>query len=95
MPTYAYAVIKPDGSDGEPFEVFQRITDEPLTKHPETGEPVRRLVVAPQVQTQTDKGRFSKKNLDRLGFTRYERKGSGYYERTAGNQGPDSITSGD
>jgi hypothetical protein len=52
-------------------------------------------VVAPQVQTQTDKGRFSKKNLDRLGFTRYERKGSGYYERTAGNQGPDSIVSGD
>ncbi len=95
MPTYAYAVIKPDGSDGDPFEVFQRITDEPLTKHPETGEPVRRLVVAPQVQTQTDKGRFSKKNLDRLGFTRYERKGNGYYERTAGNQGPDSITSGD
>jgi len=95
MHTYAYAVIKPDGSDGEPFEVFQRITDEPLTKHPETGEPVRRLVVAPQVQTQTDKGRFSKKNLDRLGFTRYERKGSGYYERTAGNQGPDSIVSGD
>ena len=95
MPTYAYAVIKPDGTDGDPFEVFQRITDEPLTKHPETGEPVRRLVVAPQVQTQTDKGRFSKKNLDRLGFTRYERKGSGYYERTAGNQGPDSITSGD
>ena len=95
MPTYAYAVIKPDGSDGEPFEVFQRITDEPLTKHPETGEPVRRLVVAPQVQTQTDKGRFSKKNLDRLGFTRYERKGSGYYERTAGNQGPESIVSGD
>jgi len=95
MPTYAYAVIKPDGSDGDPFEVFQRITDEPLTKHPETGEPVRRLVVAPQVQTQTDKGRFSKKNLDRLGFTRYERKGSGYYERTAGNQGPDSIVSGD
>ena len=59
MPTYAYAVIKPDGTDGDPFEVFQRITDEPLTKHPETGEPVRRLVVAPQVQTQTDKGRFS------------------------------------
>ena len=95
MPTYVYAVIKPDGTDGDPFEVFQRITDEPLTKHPETGEPVRRLVVAPQVQTQTDKGRFSKKNLDRLGFTRYERKGDGYYERTAGNQGPDSITSAD
>ena len=62
--TYVYAVIKRDGRDGEPVEVFQGVTDEPLTKHPETGEPVRRLVVTPQFQTQTDKGRFSKKNLD-------------------------------
>ncbi len=94
MPTYVYAVIKPDGTDGEPFEVFQKITDPPLEKHPETGEPVRRLVVAPQVQTQTDKGRFSKGNLERLGFTRYERKGDGHYEKTAG-QGPDAISAGD
>ena len=94
MPTYVYAVIKPDGSDGEPFEVFQKISDPTLTQHPETGEPVRRLVVAPQVQTQTDKGRFSKSNLDRLGFTRYERKGDGHFEKTAG-KGPDAISSGD
>jgi len=93
MPTYVYAVIKPDGSDGEPFEVVQRITEKPLTTHPETGELVHRLIVLPHVQMQTDKGRFSKKNLDRLGFTRYERKGNGYYEKTAG-QGPDSIASG-
>jgi hypothetical protein len=94
MPTYVYAVIKPDGSDGEPFEVFQKISDPTLTHHPETGEPVRRLVVAPQVQTQTDKGRFSKANLDRLGFTRYERRGDGHYEKTAG-KGPDAISAGD
>jgi hypothetical protein len=50
--------------------------------------------VAPQVQTQTDKGRFSKSNLERLGFTRYERKGSGHFEKTAG-KGPDAISSGD
>ena len=92
MPTYVYAIIRPDGSDGETFEVFQRMSDPPLEKHPETGQPVRRVVVAPQVQTMTDKARFSKKNLDRLGFTRYERKGSGYYERTAGDQGPPAIS---
>jgi hypothetical protein len=94
MPTYVYAVIKPDGSQGEPFEVFQRLSDAALTVHPETGEPVRRLIVPPQVQTQTDKARFSKGNLERLGLTRYERRGDGHYEKTAG-QGPDAIGSGD
>ena len=38
MPTYVYAVIKPDGSQGEPFEVFQKLSDPALTVHPETGE---------------------------------------------------------
>ena len=91
MPTYAYAIIKPDGTDGEVFEVFQKPSDPALTKHPETGEPVRRIIVAPQVQTSSDTQRFSKSNLERLGFTRFERKGSGYFEKTAG-KGPDAIS---
>ena len=44
MPTYVYAIIRPDGSDGETFEVFQRMSDPPLEKHPETGQPVRRVL---------------------------------------------------
>lgn len=91
MPTYVYAVVNPDGSDGEPFEVFQRISDPPLTVHPETGQPVRKLVVPPQVQTTSDAQRFSKSNLERLGFSRFERKGSGYFEKTAG-KGPDALS---
>jgi predicted nucleic acid-binding Zn ribbon protein len=94
MPTYVYATIQPDGSDGEMFEVFQRMSDPPLEKHPETGKPVRRVIVPPQVQTLTDKTRFSKGNLERMGFTRYERKGSGYFEKTAG-QGPSAISADD
>jgi hypothetical protein len=27
-----------------------------------------------------------------MGFTKYERKGSGYMERTAGKEGPPSIS---
>lgn len=39
MPTYVYR-----REDGTTFEVFQRITDEPLETDPETGQKVERLV---------------------------------------------------
>lgn len=91
MPTYLYAIINPDGSEGETFEVFQRITDAPLTAHPQSGRPVRRIPVVPQFQTTTEKAKLSNANLDRLGFTKYERAGKGVYERKAG-RGPDVIS---
>lgn len=45
MPTYVYETI-PQCENEAPkqFEIMQRMADEPLTKHPETGEPVRRLI---------------------------------------------------
>jgi hypothetical protein len=46
------------------------------------------------VQTSSDTQRFSKSNLERLGFSRFERKGSGYFEKTAG-KGPDALSAGD
>lgn len=39
MPTYQYR--RPDGST---FEVFQKISDPPLTADPETGVPVHRVI---------------------------------------------------
>jgi hypothetical protein len=33
-----------DGRAPERFEVFQRMTETPLTEHPQTGDPVRRIV---------------------------------------------------
>ncbi|MBL0926255.1 MAG: FmdB family transcriptional regulator [Phycisphaerales bacterium] len=92
MPTYVYQVITPAG-DGRTFEVVQRMTDAPLTKHPETGEPVRRVPQAPMIAGEhTDaasKRKLSDKNLDRLGFTKYV-KGDKGYEKTAGS-GPDLL----
>jgi hypothetical protein len=41
------------------------------------------------------KGMLSNKNLERLGFTKYERRGKGYMERTAGKEGPRSISAED
>lgn len=45
MPTYVYETIPAEG--GSPvrrFEVTQRMSDDPLTEDPETGEPVRRVI---------------------------------------------------
>jgi predicted nucleic acid-binding Zn ribbon protein len=39
MPTYVYR--RPDGTT---FEVFQRISDDPLDVDPDTGQPVERVI---------------------------------------------------
>lgn len=44
MPTYVYESIPSDGEAPERFEVTQGMNDAPLTAHPQTGEPVRRIV---------------------------------------------------
>ena len=45
MPTYIYETI-PDFPDKKPerFEFHQRMMDPPMTRHPETGAPVRRVI---------------------------------------------------
>ena len=95
MPTYVYAMVNPDGSDGATFEFMQRMTDTPLTKHPETGEPVRRVPTMPNLSLQWSEGanrdKLSDKNLGRLGFTKYQNAGDGRFEKRAGS-GPDSIS---
>lgn len=44
MPIYEYR-----RKDGTTFEVIQKFTDDPLTKDPETGEPVERVYTAPAI----------------------------------------------
>jgi hypothetical protein len=45
MPTYTYETIPSDAGEApRRFEVFQRMTDEPLTHDPDSGEPVRRII---------------------------------------------------
>jgi hypothetical protein len=100
MPTYVYEVLDAKGEPtGETFEHVQSMKDGPLTKDPRTGKPVRRAIVAPAIAGNWSplktKGQLSNKNLERLGFTKYERKGKGYMERTAGKLGPKSIAAED
>lgn len=46
MPVYVYRVVREAGPD-EVFELRQSIHDSPLTRHPTTGEPVERVILAP------------------------------------------------
>jgi hypothetical protein len=93
MPLYVYQVIETDGSEGEVFELLQEMAEPPLTQHPETGKPVQRLIGMPSTMTRYGADKISNKNLDRMGFTKYERNGKGTYEKKAGS-GPQIITNG-
>lgn len=45
MATYVYETIpRQDGDQPRRFEVVQSMKDAPLTRHPDTGEPVRRII---------------------------------------------------
>src|SRR5262245_27479860 len=94
MPLYVYEVVLPDGSAGEQFEVLQPMSAAPLTQHPETGEPVRRVFGtpnAPRAWTETQgKAKLSDSNLASKGFTKYVKSGDGTYEKTAGT-GPKKL----
>ncbi|HAL14128.1 MAG TPA: FmdB family transcriptional regulator [Planctomycetaceae bacterium] len=95
MPTYVYEVIQNGEPTGERFEVVQPISEDPLTEHPETGEPVRRVITAVNIGGRWSDDSMSRRMADddklgRLGFTKYVKKGDGYYEKTTG-KGPNVI----
>jgi len=96
MPVYVYEVVNPDGSGGAQFEITQRIVEKPLEKHPETGEPVRRVIQPVFIGGSWGEGTMHKKmkddkKLGELGFTKYVKSGDGVYEKRAG-KGPQTIT---
>src|ERR1041384_5213417 len=96
MPTYVYEVLDKKGkATGETFEIVQSMKEDALTTHPKTGQPVRRAIVAPNIagnwSDMKAKGKLRNKNLERMGFTKYARKGTGYMERVAGKFGPKSL----
>lgn len=94
MPTYVYEILDKRGQPtGKTVEIIQSIKEDALTKHPESGVPIRRAIVPPTLGLGMSKAknRLSNKNLERLGFTKYERKGKGYLEKTAGKHGPKGL----
>ena len=99
MPVYIYEVINKDGSGSEQFEVRQPMSAPPLTFHPETGVAVRRVYLAPNIASRYTPGATKRKlstgNVERAGFTKYERdKLTGKYHRVAGKEGPSELRPG-
>ena len=94
MPIYTYQIVKEDGSLGDVFEILRKMSDAPLLCHPDTGEKVQRVFVAPNVAYRytemAAKKKMSNKNLDKLGFTKYQNEGGGTYRKMAGS-GPEYI----
>lgn len=99
MPVYVYRTLPEDGSPSERFEVVHAMDAPPLTHHPETGVPVKRIITAVGVlrkhSSSAERNLLSDENVGRHGFTRYRKVGSGEYQRTAGTQGPDRIVRGE
>ncbi len=95
MPIYVYELVTDDPGKQRQFEFFQGMNDKPLTKHPDTGEPIRRVISAPSVpgkhSPMSTEKMLSDKNLDRLGFTKYVKTDHGKYEKRTG-KGPDSLS---
>jgi predicted nucleic acid-binding Zn ribbon protein len=96
MPFYEYEIIQPDGAVGERFEVWQRMDEPALTQHPETGQPVRRIISAPTLLGKYSDHAASQtlkddRKLSELGLTKYVKNSDGGYERRSGT-GPDRIT---
>jgi hypothetical protein len=95
MPTYVYEVIGASGDPGERFEMVQKMADAPLTVHPETGQPVRRVFMPTWIAGRlaplhTDRTLADDSKLARLGFTKYVKSSDGTYDKTAGD-GPDLL----
>lgn len=93
---YVYEVVRPDGTGGDRFEMLQSMKEAALLTHPLTGEPVRRVILPPNLGMKhtsgQEKRRLENKNVEKAGFTKYERdKLTGTYHRVAGKNGPETF----
>lgn len=98
MPTYVYEVLDEAGEPtGDRFELVEAMSDDPITEHPETGQPVRRMfvpfhVAGKHAPMKTDAALADDKKLERLGFTKYVKSGDGSYDKVVG-EGPKALNS--
>lgn len=92
MPIYVYETL----TTKERFECHQSMQEDSLTEHPETGEPVRRVILPPNLGIKHTAGREKKltsnEAVEKAGFTKYEKdKLTGKYNRVAGKNGPAQL----
>ncbi len=76
MPIYVYRIIRPVEQPEETFEMRQSIHDAPLTVHPETGEPVERVLTAPMISVP-----LGDSQIRNSGLKKFTKTSDGSYER--------------
>ena len=80
-----YIVIKPDGTEGDEFEVDLPPEAPDFTQHPVTKEPCRRVLESPTLTTKYGEGAMkqslSDKRLAQAGFQRLEKDGKGGWNK--------------
>ena len=85
MPTYVYESMDKAKSckvceDG--FEVEQRIKEPALTKCPECGASIRRIITSVNISTaKSTKEILSDKNIKKHGFTKLVNEGNGKFRK--------------
>lgn len=87
MPIYVYKPMsqKPCEFCESGFEVIQRIGDPALDCCPECSEPVQKILTAANLAKSGPS--LDKDNIEKHGFTKYQKVEKGVYEKTAG-KGP-------
>ena len=85
MPIYVYRII--GSSPEQTFEVRQLMSEPPLTKNPDTGEPVERVICPPNISSD----KLGNASIASSGLTKYVKTSDGTYERQAGGGGPKII----
>ncbi len=83
MPIYVYAAEKGGCKVcRESFEYKQSMMDDKLKKCPDCGTAVRRVIIAPFVQTgRSDRSTLSDKNLKKHGFDKLVNEGDGKFRK--------------
>ena len=96
MPTYVYQPANTEAHKqacdacAAGFEIVQKMSDDSLTKCPQCGAPVERVITAPNLNGAGKYKTPSDGRMANAGFTQYKRKGKGYYEKSFG-QGPSAL----
>lgn len=64
------------------FDILQKLADSPLKTCPKCQQAVRRMISAPHLGKADTS--LERSNLEKHGFTRYQKSEKGVYEKTAG-----------
>jgi putative FmdB family regulatory protein len=91
MPIYEYAAVAKGCAFCEAhFDLLQKLRDEALTRCPQCGAEVARVISAPSVAVG-GAHLLKESHAAKHGFTQYRRSGKGVYEQTLG-KGPKFIS---